>query len=154
LSGATLEGGSGIEENRKKDPGRYSVTGRARPYTELEAWKESIDLVVACYGLIRRFPAEERYCLGVQIGRAAISIPSNIAEGQSRASVKEFLRHVSFAYGSLAELETQLEIASQLGYIEDEGEFAALVKSCDRVGRMLSGLRQYLNTRAAAGSRR
>ena len=79
----------------------------------------AIDLVVYVYDLTRTFPIEERYGLTSQLRRCAVSIPSNIAEGANRHSVRDFLRFLYIAKGSLAELETQLTIAVRLGYIAE-----------------------------------
>ena len=89
-------------------------------YKELEVWKKSMDLVEICYKITNDFPKEELYGLTNQIRRAAVSIPSNIAEGQSRWSTKEFLRFLSIAKGSLSELETQLIVAQRLNYISED----------------------------------
>jgi four helix bundle protein len=85
-------------------------------YRELVVWQKSMDLVVGIYRLTRGFPREEVYGLTSQIRRAAVSIPSNIAEGQARQSKAEFRNFLSIAQGSRAEVETQLAIATRLGY--------------------------------------
>lgn len=89
-----------------------------RNYSELIAWQKAMDLVEAIYKATKHFPREELYGLTSQLRRAGVSIPSNIAEGQGRKSTSEFLHHLSFAYGSLREVETQLVIAGRLGYLE------------------------------------
>src|SRR6187401_1440650 len=88
-----------------------------RNYRELKVWQHSIELSASIYQLTSGFPKEELYGLTSQMRRAAVSIPSNIAEGHSRESTKEYLHHLSFALGSLAELETQLVIAERLKYV-------------------------------------
>jgi four helix bundle protein len=80
-------------------------------YRELIVWQKAMKLVQSIYSLTKDFPKEEVYALTSQIRRAAVSIPSNIAEGQGRDSTKEFLHHLSIAYGSLMEVETQILIA-------------------------------------------
>ena len=75
-------------------------------YKDLQVWQRSIELVLDVYKLAQAFPLEERYALGDQMRRAAVSIPSNIAEGHARGSAKEFRHFLSIALGSLAELET------------------------------------------------
>ncbi len=88
-------------------------------HKDLDAWKEGMELVVDVYKLTELFPKTEQYGLTSQIQRAAVSIPSNIAEGSGRKSSKENIRFLSFALGSLAELETQLLIALRIEYIAD-----------------------------------
>ena len=86
-------------------------------YRELIAWQKSMALVTKVYALSRSFPSDERFGLTSQIRRAAVSVPSNIAEGQGRDSTREFIHHLSMAYGSLMEIETQILIGSDLGYL-------------------------------------
>ena len=88
-------------------------------HKDLEAWKESIKLVKLVYKLTNDFPNQELYGLTSQIRRAVISIPSNIAEGNARATAKETIRFIDIALGSLAELDTQLTIAQELSYIKN-----------------------------------
>ena len=85
-------------------------------YKELDVWKKSIEFVESIYKATAKFPDEERFGLTNQLRRAAISIPSNIAEGSARQSDKEFIRFLFIAYGSSAEIETQLIIAKNLGF--------------------------------------
>src|SRR5262249_39209589 len=85
-----------------------------RTFRNLEAWQSAMDLAVACYEVARRLPSDERFVLGSQIRRAAISVPSNIAEGHATRSDGTLLRHLRIARGSLGELETQLELLSRL----------------------------------------
>jgi four helix bundle protein len=84
-------------------------------FRDLEVWRLGLDLVETIYRCSSEFPKSETYGLAAQMRSAAVSIPSNIAEGQARASSKEFLHFLSIALGSLAELETQLELTSRLG---------------------------------------
>ena len=86
-----------------------------KPHYKLEVWKEAMALVRTVYAVTRGFPKEETYGLALQLRRAAVSIPSNVAEGAGRDGDKEFLRFLSIARGSLSELETQLLIAADLG---------------------------------------
>ena len=86
-------------------------------YKELTAWQKSMDLVEEVYLCTRDFPKEELYGLTCQIRRAAVSIPSNLAEGASRAGIKEFLQFLHIARGSASELETQLLLAERIGYL-------------------------------------
>jgi four helix bundle protein len=98
-----------------------------------------MDLVTATYQATRSFPKEELFGLTSQARRAAVSIPSNIAEGQGRLSVKEFRYFLGNARGSLMELETQLQVAENLGYLHHE-ELTGLLQSCAEVGKLLNGL--------------
>ena len=86
-------------------------------YRDLKAWQLSMDVVEHVYQLTQAFPKQETYGLTSQVQRAAVSIPSNIAEGHTRDSTKEFLHHLSIALGSLSELETQLILSERLRYI-------------------------------------
>ncbi|MCP4455355.1 MAG: four helix bundle protein, partial [Planctomycetes bacterium] len=98
-------------------------------YRDLEVWQKAMGLVELCYACTKSFPSEERYGLTDQIRRAAVSIPSNIAEGQTRQHRKEFLQFLSIAQGSLAELETQIQIAERLHYAHADTVREVLTKS-------------------------
>jgi four helix bundle protein len=89
-----------------------------KPHKKLEAWKQSMELVLAIYKATEVFPSQEIYDLTNQIRRAAVSIPSNIAEGVARQTKKEFTNYLHIAQGSLSELDTQLELAQRLGYLD------------------------------------
>lgn len=89
-------------------------------HKDLDVWHEAIDFVVLVYTVTASFPQHELYGLSAQMRRAAVSIPSNIAEGAARRSNKEYAHFISIALGSLAELETQLIIAQRLGYCADQ----------------------------------
>ena len=117
-----------------------------RSYRELEVWQKAMDLVIGCYDAGKRFPQTERYGLTSQLQRAAVSVPANIAEGQGRNHTREFINHLSIAYGSLMEVETHLQIACRLHYIESDS-LESLLEKCAVVGRMLNGLMQSLNRR-------
>ncbi len=88
-------------------------------HKELDAWNESVELSLLIYSVTKSFPKEEQYGLVQQIRRAAISIPSNIAEGCARESTKETIRFLHIALGSLAEMETQILISHRLGFIDN-----------------------------------
>ena len=113
-------------------------------YRDLTVWQRSMDLAYAAYDCANAFPAAERYGLSSQLRRAAVSIPSNIAEGQARAHTKEFLHFLSIARGSLQEFETLLLIAQHCGYVTEQ-QLAQLLELCDHVGRMLTALRKKLS---------
>jgi four helix bundle protein len=105
----------------------------------LIAWQKAIDLVEVVYRETYAWPRDELYGLTNQTRRAAVSVPSNIAEGRGRSGAKEFLHHLSIAHGSLCELETQLVIAQRLGYA-DEQRHAELSTRATEVGRLINGL--------------
>ena len=109
-------------------------------HKDLEAWKKSIELVTKVYSEVKNFPEDERFGLISQIKRAAISIPSNIAEGAARFSNKEMLRFLDISVGSLAELETQFIIAENLGYLKN----FELYEDFKEIYAIISGLKKYL----------
>jgi len=117
-----------------------------RNYRDLLVWQKSMDLVVDAYKASQRWPKEEAYGLTNQMRRAAVSIPANIAEGQGRESMKEFLRFLIIATGSLYELETHLLIATHLNYLNQE-QTDALTGQTAEIGRLLNGLKDNLRTR-------
>lgn len=114
-------------------------------YRDLEVWKRGIELVKLVYGLTEKFPTSEKFGLSSQIRRAAVSIPSNIAEGQSRNGRKEFKQFLSIALGSIAEVETQTIIAKELGYT-DEQQLKDILTTTDTLTRMTKGLIKSLGT--------
>ncbi|MGE3623129.1 MAG: four helix bundle protein [Bdellovibrionales bacterium] len=115
-------------------------------YRDLEVWQKSVDMVARIYEATKLFPREELYTLTSQIRRAAISIPSNIAEGRGKRSTRDFMRYISIACGSLAELETQLVIAGKLGYLPAH-QLDPLFDELARIGRMLNGMLAGLEKR-------
>jgi four helix bundle protein len=118
-----------------------------RGFRDLEVWKKSMDLVVVCYRLTKGFPKNETYGLVSQLQRAAVSVPANIAEGRQRQHSKEFLQHLSIACGSLAEVETHIEIARRLNYI-DEDQISEVLNETAEIGRMLNGLKRSIEKKA------
>lgn len=116
---------------------------RERPHKRLDAWRRAVDLVVAVYKVTEGFPSSERYALVDQMRRAAVSIPSNIAEGAARQTRKEFAQFLHMARGSLSELDTQMEIAVRLGYLE-LGPHEMINASVQSVDRLLNGLLRSL----------
>ena len=120
-----------------------------RSYRDLDVWKKAMDLEALCYQTSSCFPRQEAYGLSSQLQRSAVSVPANIAEGQGRSSTKEFINHLSIAYGSLMELETHIQIANRLGYI-GEDSLEALLERTSEIGRMLNGLMQVLNDKLIA----
>lgn len=113
-------------------------------YKELKVWNKAIDLVEEIYRLVKMLPQEERFALSDQMRRAAVSIPSNIAEGQERGSTKEFKHFIMIAQGSRAELETQIELCRRLGYLSSDNIVKA-VSLCDEISRMLRTLVKRLD---------
>ena len=111
-----------------------------RPYKKLEVYTVGKELVLHVYELLKKFPKEEQYALCDQLRRAVISVPSNIAEGLGRLSEKEQVRFIEIAYGSLLEVETQLELACDLHYISEE-DLDGVMALVDREAKLLSGLR-------------
>jgi four helix bundle protein len=116
-------------------------------YRQLVAWQKAMELVRQIYETTKTFPKEEIYGLSSQIRRAAVSIPSNIAEGQGRDSTKEFLHHLSIAYGSLMETETQILIAESLNYLKSEDRVLILEKTAE-TGRLINGLSRSLKQKS------
>jgi four helix bundle protein len=108
-------------------------------YRDLIAWRKAMDLVTQIYRATRAFPRDELYGLTNQLRRAAVSVPSNIAEGQARFSRKEFHHFLSHARGSLVELETQLIIAQNLEYLTPQQAQPLLAKASE-LGKILNGL--------------
>ena len=110
-----------------------------KPHKKLDLWKVAMELVIQVYEVTDRFPKDERFGLTDQIRRAAFSIPSNIAEGAARQTKKEFANYLHMAQGSLSELDTQLELARQLTYL-DEHAWIGLDQHMERIDKMISGL--------------
>ena len=108
-------------------------------YRDLEAWKAAMDLVESIYTLTRQFPDEERYGLTSQIRRAAVSIPSNIAEGYGRVHRGDYVRFLSIARGSLCEVETQMLLSIRLGYSTRE-TMVPVWHQTQLVGKIMGGL--------------
>jgi four helix bundle protein len=114
-----------------------------RSYRDLEVWRIAFRLALEAHRIATRLPGHELYGLASQIRRAATSIPANIAEGYGRAHRGDYLRHLSFASGSLKELETHILLARALAYLTRE-ETNAILARCSSVGRMLTNLRRAL----------
>src|SRR5262249_37836856 len=108
-------------------------------YSELIAWQKAMDLVEVVYRSTKEFPREELYGLTAQVRRAAVSIPSNIAEGQGRRTTADFLHFLSMAYGSLREVETQILIAERLCYVDSTTREPVMALASE-VGRLINGL--------------
>lgn len=115
-------------------------------YKDLDLYKSAKELVLNVYALLRKFPKEEQYALCDQLRRAIISVPSNIAEGLGRVSTKEQIHFLEIAYGSLREVDCQLDIAKDLGYISEE-ELQNVEKQLEKVAALVAGMR---NQRSAS----
>lgn len=110
-----------------------------KTHKDLDVWKRAVDLVATIYKTTSSFPKEEIYGLTSQIRRAAVSVPSNIAEGAARNHDNEFRQFLYIALGSSAELDTQLIIANRLGFVDDE-KTQELMTELNSISRMLQGL--------------
>ena len=108
-------------------------------YHDLKVWQGAMELTTKIYRITRKFPAEEMYGLSTQLRRAAISVPSNIAEGKGRSSDKELLQFLSHARGSMYEVQTQLEIAELLSFLT-KTDYEEVRQQADAVGRILNGM--------------
>jgi len=115
-------------------------------YKDLKVWQKAYQLCITIYKITRHFPKEERYGLTSQIRRSAVSVPSNIAEGYGRKTTPEYIQSLFIAYGSHCELETQILLSKDLGYIKAE-DFEALQKDIGEVERMLKALIKSLKSK-------
>ena len=115
-------------------------------HKDLEAWKQAINLVTKIYKITKEFPKDELFGLTSQMQRAAVSIPSNIAEGCARAGDADTLRFIDMSIGSIAELETQLIISKNLGYLHSDEIFDEL----DKTSAMMGGLKKYLKNKVSS----
>lgn len=122
---------------------KQGAASSKKPHRNLTAWQKAMDLVVAIYNTTRDFPKEEMYGLTSQLRRAAVSVPSNIAEGAADRTVQQFSNFLSNAIGSLNEIETQLDLAFRLGYLE-ENDYHHLHEMLDECLALTYGLRKSL----------
>lgn len=122
------------------------MSEKLKTHKDLEVWKRSMDLVDMVYLMTRSFPKEEIYGLTSQIRRAAVSIPSNIAEGAARRSSKEFIQFLHVALGSVSEVETQAIIAQRLNYADDT---SSIDEQIEIVRKLILGLVRYLKRKDA-----
>lgn len=113
-------------------------------YRELKIWQQGVALASKVYELTSTFPADEKYGLSSQLKRASVSISSNIAEGSGRNSDKDFQNFLGYAYGSLCEVDTQLQIAVNLNFVKPD-EIKELLSEIDELQRMIYGFRKNLN---------
>jgi len=117
---------------------------KPQSYRDLVVWQKGIELAKQLYGLSAQFPSEEKFGLISQMRRAAVSVSSNIAEGQARNTTGEFIQFISHAEGSAAELDTQLYLAVELGFV-NSSDAAPSFALIDEIRRMLNALRRRLN---------
>jgi four helix bundle protein len=117
-----------------------------RDFKDLIVWQKAMELVAEVYLLAKKLPKEELFALSDQIRRSAISVPSNIAEGQGRNSVKEFNHFLAIAKGSKAELETQLLLCVKINYLTNS-EIETAINLIQEIGKMLNSLQKSLTTK-------
>ena len=122
-----------------------AIISMVRSFRDLEVWRLGLDLVQSVYQCTATFPKSETFGLAAQMRAAAVSIPSNISEGQARNSTKDFLRFLSYALGSLAELETQLELVTRLEY--GKGEIPRVMAQVNLLGKKLHCLQKSIRHR-------
>jgi four helix bundle protein len=140
-----LTSGQEKEAQQDRQPVRTpsATTPKVGGFKDLLVWRKGIQLVKEIYKLTKPFPADEKFGLISQMRRAAVSIPSNIAEGQARKTTGEFIQFLSHAEGSLAELDTHLVLAVELGY-SNTSQVASATELVSELKRMLNGLRRTL----------
>jgi len=112
-----------------------------KPHRDLRVWQQAMDLVIEIYDATKQFPSEEKFGLTSQMRRCAVSIPSNIAEGAAKSSQSDYARFLTIAVGSVAELDTQLELAKRLSFLSEENHHS-LDQNLASISRMLIALRQ------------
>ena len=132
--------------SRRRGGSGWYRTDSERPHHKRRVWQSAKSLAIEMYRVTESLPADERFGLTSQLRRAAISVPSNIAEGAGRGSGKEFLRFLLIARGSLNEIDTQLEIAEELGFLADV-DVSKLRKRYDTTSSQLQGLISRINAR-------
>ena len=115
-------------------------------YIKVDAYHIAKEYVIFVYSLLKKFPQYENYALCDQVRRAAISIPSNIAEGLGRMAIKERIHFIEIAFGSLAEVSCQLDISESLGYISAE-ELQEAETKAEHLSKVMSGLKNYLSSK-------
>ncbi len=132
-----------MPEQKSVVGGRWPEKMCVQHYRQLIAWQKGMAMVGSIYKVSATFPKEETYGLTVQLRRATVSVPSNIAEGQGRDSTREFLHYLLIAYGSLMEVETQILIAGDLKYLT-EAETETILEHSAETGRVINGLMRSL----------
>jgi four helix bundle protein len=122
-----------------------------RHFRNLEAWSAAMDAALACYALVRRLPAEERFELGPQMRRAAVSVPANVAEGHSYGTDPMLAKHLRTALGSLGELQTQIELTVRLKYFTEQ-DVRAATNDLIRTAQLLRGLLRSIQPSSITGT--
>src|SRR5689334_18191174 len=117
-----------------------------KSYRDLEVWQRSMQLAKRIYQVTQKFPSDERFGLTNQLRRASVSVPSNLAEGHARFGAGEFSRFISISMGSVAEIETQVLLSTDLGYISDDLS-RGILSELETLGKMLRGLAKSINKR-------
>ena len=112
---------------------------KVKTYKDLVVWQKSMDMTAMLYQLVKKLPKEETYALSDQMRRAAISVPSNIAEGFGRSSTKEYLHFLFISYGSICELETQLILSSRINYLS-KNETQPVMDLLSEIGKMINAI--------------
>ena len=135
-----------LQHNGNPNMSDRKLQTQVKSYRDLTVWQRAVEVAVECYRVTKSFPKHETYGLSAQLQQAAVSVPANIAEGRARQHTGEFLQHLSIAYGSLAELETHLEIARRLAYLPDD-HANSIIDACANVGRMINGLQSSLRSK-------
>ncbi len=118
-------------------------------YKELIVWRKAMLLARTIYEIVKLLPEQEQYSLSHQLRKCAVSIPSNIAEGQSRRSTKEFIQFLSIANGSRAEAETQLRLCVMLNYCKED-DIAEAIKLLEEISKMIASLQQSLSNKSSS----
>ena len=148
ISLGKISGPSLIEWARSQRIQGFKDSGeRLKNYKDLNVWQKSYELCLKIYVLTAKFPKEERYGLTSQLRRSVVSIPSNIAEGYGRKTTADYIRMLYISYGSVCELETQVLLAGDLGFIE-KGELSTAKKDIEEIERMLKALIKSLENKS------
>jgi four helix bundle protein len=143
MANGAKAGGSGEWRVASGEQPKLASQARPKHYKDLLVWQKGMNLAKLVYKLTAKFPSEERYGLTSQLRRAAVSVPSNIAEGQARQSTREFIQFLSHAEGSLAEVETQLLLSVELEFAK-QADVQPSLQEIDELQKMLVGLRKKL----------
>jgi four helix bundle protein len=117
-----------------------------RAHKNLDVWKRSIELAKLIYRITSQFPSSEQFGLVSQMRRATVSVPTNLAEGAARSGKKEFLQFISIAQGSLSELDTQVELATELGFL-DQKSYDDIQSELSVISKQLYGLARKLRVK-------
>lgn len=122
---------------------KYKYIHMSESYKNLKIWKDAVTLASDIYSVTKKFPKEEIFGITSQIRRAVVSVSSNIAEGSSRPSKKDYLRFIDISIGSLHEVESLLEIANNLKYLS-QNEYVRITEQTKGLGVLIGGFRKYL----------